>query len=124
MSVTTARVAGVKNVFLCSPPGPDGIHPAIVYAAKFGGADKIFTLGGVQAIGALRYGTFTGKPADIIVGPGNIFVATAKRLSYGAVAIDMVAGPTEIAVIADKSADPKVVATDIMSQVEHGPTSP
>lgn len=124
MSVTTARVAGVKNVFLCSPPGPNGIHPAIVYAAKFAGADKIFTLGGVQAIGALRFGTFTGKPADIIVGPGNIFVATAKRLSYGAVAIDMVAGPTEIAVIADKTGDPEVIAVDLVSQAEHGPTSP
>lgn len=124
MSVTTARVAGVKNVFLCSPPGTDGIHPAIVYAAKFAGADRIFTLGGVQAIGALRFGTFTGKPADIIVGPGNIFVATAKRLSYGAVAIDMIAGPTEIAVIADETGDPEVIATDLVSQAEHGPTSP
>lgn len=124
MSVTTARVAGVKNVFLCSAPGPDGIHPAIVYAGKFGGADKIFNLGGVQAIGALRFGTFTGKPADIIVGPGNIYVATAKRLSYGAVAIDMIAGPTEIAVIADKTADAEVIAVDIVSQAEHGPTSP
>lgn len=124
MSVTTARVAGVKNVFLCSPPGPDGIHPAIVYAGNYAGADKILTLGGVQAIGALRFGIFTGKPADIIVGPGNIFVATAKRLSYGAVSIDMIAGPTEIAVIADKTADPEVIAVDLVSQAEHGPTSP
>jgi sulfopropanediol 3-dehydrogenase len=82
------------------------------------------TVGGVQAIAALRFGLFTGFPADILVGPGNIYVATAKRLSYGAVAIDMFAGPTEIGIIADSKADPKVVAVDIMSQVEHGPTSP
>jgi len=126
MSVKTARVAGVKNVFLASPPKnpEEGIDDAIVYAAHVCGADKILTLGGVQAIAALRYGLFTGSPADILVGPGNIFVATAKRLSYGAVAIDMFAGPTEIAVIADAKADAKIVAVDIVSQVEHGPTSP
>jgi len=126
MSVSTARVAGVKNVFLASPPKnpEEGIDDAIVYAAHHCGADKILTAGGVQAIASLRFGLFTGAPADILVGPGNIFVATAKRMSYGAVAIDMFAGPTEIAVIADAKADAKVVATDIMSQVEHGPTSP
>merc|ERR1711988_1869373 len=126
MSVKTARVAGVKNVFLASPPKnpEEGIDDAIVYAAHVCGADKILTLGGVQAIAALRYGLFTGSPADILVGPGNIFVATAKRLSYGAVAIDMFAGPTEIAVIADAKADAKIVAVDLVSQVEHGPTSP
>jgi len=126
MSVTTARVAGVKNVILASPPknATEGIDNAIVYAAHAAGADEILTVGGVQAIAALRFGLFTGKPADILVGPGNVFVATAKRISYGAVSIDMFAGPTEIAVIADEAADPKVVAVDIMSQVEHGPTSP
>jgi sulfopropanediol 3-dehydrogenase len=126
MSVMTARVAGVKNVILCSPPKnpSEGIDDAIVYAGHHCGADKIMTVGGVQAIAALRFGLFTGFPADILVGPGNIFVATAKRLSYGAVAIDMFAGPTEIGIIADSKADPKVVAVDIMSQVEHGPTSP
>jgi sulfopropanediol 3-dehydrogenase len=126
MSVTTARVAGVENVFLCSPPGPDGngVPAEIVYAAHHAGADKILCLGGVQAIAALRYGIFTGKKADIVVGPGNIFVATAKKLLYGAIAIDMIAGPTEIAIIADKSADPEVVAVDLVSQAEHGPTSP
>lgn len=126
MSVTTARVAGVKNVFLASPPknAEEGIDDAIVYAAHYAGADKILTCGGVQAIAALRYGLFTGAPADILVGPGNIYVATAKRLSYGAVAIDMFAGPTEIGVIADKDADAHVIAVDIVSQVEHGPTSP
>lgn len=126
MSVTTARVAGVKNVFLASPPKnpEEGIDDAIVYAAHYAGADKILTVGGVQAIAALRYGLFTGAPADILVGPGNIYVATAKRLSYGAVAIDMFAGPTEIGVIADKDADAHVIAVDIVSQVEHGPTSP
>jgi len=126
MSVKTARIAGVKNVFLASPPKnpEEGIDDAIVYAADYCGADKILTLGGVQAIASLRFGLFTGCKADILVGPGNIFVATAKRLSYGAVAIDMFAGPTEIAIIADSKADAKVVAVDIVSQVEHGPTSP
>jgi len=126
MSTTTARVAGVKNVFLCSPPKnpEEGIDDAIVFAGHTAGADKILTLGGVQAIAAMRYGLFTGTPADILVGPGNIFVATAKRLSYGAVAIDMFAGPTEIGVIADKDADARIVAVDIVSQLEHGPTSP
>jgi len=126
MSVTTARVAGVENVFLCSPPGPDGngVPPEIVFAANYAGADKILALGGVQAVAALRFGTFTGKKADIVVGPGNIFVATAKRLMYGAIAIDMIAGPTEIAVLADKSGDPEVIAVDLVSQAEHGPTSP
>lgn len=126
MSVTTARCAGVENVFLCSPPGPDGngVPCEIVYAASYAGADKILCIGGVQAIAALRYGLFTGKKADIVVGPGNIFVATAKKQLYGAIAIDMIAGPTEIAVIADKTADPEVVAVDLVSQAEHGPTSP
>merc|ERR1719454_1623566 len=126
MSVKTARVAGVKNVIMASPPknAEEGIDDAIVYAAHHCGADKILTLGGVQAIAAMRHGLFTGFPADILVGPGNIYVAMAKRMSYGAVAIDMFAGPTEIGIIADSKADPKVVAVDIMSQVEHGPTSP
>jgi sulfopropanediol 3-dehydrogenase len=126
MSVMTARTSGVKNVILCSPPKnpTEGIDDAIVYAGHYCGADTIMTLGGVQAIASLRFGLFTGLPADILVGPGNIYVATAKRLSYGAVAIDMFAGPTEIGIIADSKADAKVVAVDIMSQVEHGPTSP
>ena len=125
MSVTTARVAGVKHVVACSPTHPDrGVHPAIVYAANLAGADTILSLGGVQGIAAMAFGLFTGHPADILVGPGNRFVAEAKRILYGRVGIDLFAGPTEILVIADDKADPELVASDLAGQAEHGLDSP
>ncbi|MEC9369335.1 MAG: histidinol dehydrogenase [Pseudomonadota bacterium] len=125
MSVTTAKVAGVPNVIACSPPKPGaGIHPAILYSLDLCGADTILNLGGVQGIAALAFGQFTGKPADILVGPGNQFVAEAKRILFGRVGIDMFAGPTEILVIADKTADPEIVAYDLVGQAEHGYNSP
>ncbi|XDZ65293.1 histidinol dehydrogenase [Alphaproteobacteria bacterium LSUCC0684] len=125
MSIATARVAGVENVIACTAPrGNDGPNPAILYAMDLCGADTILSLGGVQGIAAMALGLFTGKPARILVGPGNRFVAEAKRMLYGQVGIDMFAGPTEIAVIADDSADPAVVAEDLVSQAEHGPDSP
>ena len=125
MSIATARVAGVKNIVACSAPrGDEGPHPAILYAMNLCGADTILSLGGVQGIAAMAFGLFTGNPALILVGPGNRFVAEAKRMLYGRVGIDMFAGPTEIAIIADKSADPQIVAEDLVSQAEHGPDSP
>ena len=125
MSVATAKAAGVDYVVACSPPKPGvGIHPAIVYTAKLCGADTILALGGVQGVAAMAFGLFTDYPADILVGPGNRFVAEAKRMLYGRVGIDLFAGPTEIAVIADGSADAAIVATDLVSQAEHGPDSP
>ncbi len=125
MSVTTAKVAGVKNVIACSPTrGSEGVHPSILYAAGLAGADTILALGGVQGIAAMAFGLFSGHPADVLVGPGNRFVAEAKRILYGRVGIDMFAGPTEIAVIADKTADPDIVASDLISQAEHGFDSP
>lgn len=125
MSVTTARVAGVKHVIACSPTHPErGVHPAIIYAADLAGADTILALGGVQGIAAMAFGLFTGHPADILVGPGNRFVAEAKRVLFGRVGIDLFAGPTEILVITDESADPDIVASDLVSQAEHGLDSP
>jgi sulfopropanediol 3-dehydrogenase len=125
MSVATAKAAGVEHVVACSPPKPgSGVHPAIVYTAHLCGADTILALGGVQGIAAMAFGLFTNHPADILVGPGNRFVAEAKRMLYGRVGIDLFAGPTEIAVIADDSADPAMVAVDLVSQAEHGPDSP
>ena len=125
MSITTARVAGVKQVIACSPTHPDrGVHPAIIYAADLAGADTILSLGGVQGIAAMAFGLFTGHPADILVGPGNRFVAEAKRILYGRVGIDLFAGPTEILVIADDSADPEIIASDLAGQAEHGLDSP
>jgi sulfopropanediol 3-dehydrogenase len=125
MSITTARVAGVKQVIACSPTHPNrGVHPAIIYAADLAGADTILSLGGVQGIAALAFGLFTGHPADILVGPGNRFVAEAKRILFGRVGIDLFAGPTEILVIADDSADPEIVASDLAGQAEHGLDSP
>ena len=125
MSIATAKVAGVEHVIACSAPnGKDGPHPAILYAMKLCGADRILSLGGVQGIAAMAFGLFTGKPARLLVGPGNRFVAEAKRMLYGRVGIDMFAGPTEIAVIADATADAAVVAEDLVSQAEHGPDSP
>ena len=125
MSVTTAKVAGVKNIIACSPPKADvGAHPAIIYTANLCGADVILNLGGVPAIAAMTYGMFGNQPADILVGPGNQFVAEAKRILFGKVGIDLFAGPTEIAVIADETADPEIVAFDLVGQAEHGYKSP
>ena len=125
MSITTAKVAGVKHVIACSPTHPDrGVHPAIVYAADLAGADTILAMGGVQGIAAMAFGLFTGHPADILVGPGNRFVAEAKRILFGRVGIDLFAGPTEILVIADENADPEIVASDLAGQAEHGLDSP
>lgn len=125
MSVTTAKVAGVRHVVACSPAVPGkGVDPGILYAMNLCGADTILALGGVQGIAALAFGLFTGHPADILVGPGNRFVAEAKRLLFGRVGIDLFAGPTEILVIADANADPDLVANDLVGQAEHGPDSP
>lgn len=125
MSVTTAKVAGVDNVIACSPPRPGvGINPAILYALDLCGADTILNLGGVQGVAALAFGLFSGSPADILVGPGNQYVAEAKRILFGRVGIDMFAGPTEILIIADETADPDIVAADLVGQAEHGYNSP
>lgn len=125
MSIATAKAAGVKTVIACSTPYKgEGIHPEVLFAMQTAGADIVMTLGGVQAIATLAYGLFTGKPADIIVGPGNKFVAEAKRMLFGRVGIDVFAGPSEICIIADDSADPAVVASDLVGQAEHGHESP
>lgn len=125
MTVTTAKVAGCKQITACSPPHPEvGIHPAIVYAAHISGADKILALGGVQGVAAMAFGLFDLPKANILVGPGNQFVAEAKRILYGRVGIDMIAGPTDSLILADKTADPMVVATDLVGQAEHGYNSP
>ncbi len=125
MSVGTAQVAGVKHIVAASPAtGEHGVHPGILYAMKLCGAHTVLALGGVQAIAALAYGSFSGHQADIIVGPGNRFVAEAKRMLFGRVGIDVVAGPTESAVIADETADAALVAADLIGQAEHGPDSP
>ncbi len=125
MSVTTAKVAGVENVIACSPPKPgEGINPAILYTLDLCGADQVLNLGGVQGVAAMAFGLFTGHPADILVGPGNQFVAEAKRILYGRVGIDMFAGPSEVMVIADETADPDVVTWDLVGQAEHGYNSP
>jgi sulfopropanediol 3-dehydrogenase len=125
MSVTTAKVAGVERVIACSPPRPGvGISPAVLYALDLSGAETILNLGGVQGIAALAFGLFTGHRADILVGPGNQYVAEAKRILYGSIGIDMFAGPSEILVIADETADPEIVAADLVGQAEHGYNSP
>ncbi len=125
MSVTTAKVAGVKNIIACSPPKKGvGANPSVIYTANLCGADKILNLGGVPAIAAMTYGMFGNEPADMLVGPGNQFVAEAKRILFGKVGIDLFAGPTEIAVIADETADPEIVAVDLVGQAEHGYNSP
>jgi len=125
MSVVTAKAAGVKKVIACSTPyRGGGIHPHVLYAIHHAGAAVVLTLGGVQAIASMAYGLFTGHPADILVGPGNKFVAEAKRLLYGQVGIDVFAGPSEIAILADHSADAELVATDLVGQAEHGNESP
>lgn len=125
MSIATAKAAGVKTVVACSTPYKgEGIHPYVLYAMKAAGADVVLTLGGVQAIAAMAFGLFTNNPADIIVGPGNKFVAEAKRMLFGKVGIDVFAGPSEVAIIADESADAEIVATDLVGQAEHGHESP
>lgn len=125
MSVGTASVAGVRHIVAATPAhAQDGIHPAILYAMQLCGVSTVLALGGVQGVAALAHGLFTGRPADIIVGPGNRFVAEAKRLLFGRVGIDVIAGPTESAVIADDSADPAIVTADLVGQAEHGPDSP
>ena len=125
MSVTTAKVAGVKNIIACSPPKEGvGASPSVIYTANLCGADTILNLGGVPAIAAMTYGMFGNEPADMLVGPGNQFVAEAKRILFGKVGIDLFAGPTEIAIIADETADPEIVAVDLVGQAEHGYNSP
>src|SRR5215470_7678126 len=124
MSIVTARVAGVKRIAACAPPFKGGPHPAIVAAMHFGGADDIFVLGGVQAVAAMALGTAMLPGVDMIVGPGNAYVAEAKRQLFGRVGIDLLAGPTETLIIADDSVDAELCATDLLGQAEHGPTSP
>ncbi|MDG1456358.1 MAG: histidinol dehydrogenase, partial [Pseudoprimorskyibacter sp.] len=121
MTVTTAKVAGCRHITACSPPRPDvGVAPAIVYAAHICGADKILAMGGVQGVASMTFGLFGLPAANILVGPGNQFVAEAKRILFGRVGIDMIAGPTDSLVLADAKADPLIVATDLVSQAEHG----
>src|SRR5438105_247654 len=124
MSIVTARVAGVKRIAACAPPFKGGPHPAIVAAMHFGGADDIFVLGGVQAVAAMALGTAMLPAVDMIVGPGNAYVAEAKRQLFGRVGIDLLAGPTETLIIADDSHDGEVLSTDLPDQRDHGPTSP
>ena len=125
MSITTAKAAGVPHVIACSPSYQGrGIHPVVLYAMALAGADVIMTLGGVQAIATLALGLFTDRPADVIAGPGNKYVAEAKRILFGRVGIDVFAGPSEICVIADDSADAAIVASDLVGQAEHGVESP
>jgi sulfopropanediol 3-dehydrogenase len=124
MSVATAKAAGVPFVVAASPPRGDAIDAAVCYAMDLAGADVILEMGGVQAVASMAHGLFTGRPADIIVGPGNAYVAEAKRILFGRVGIDVFAGPTESAIIADDSADAMTIAVDLSSQAEHGVNSP
>ncbi len=125
MTVTTAKVAGCRHITACSPPRPDiGIAPAIIYAAHVCGADSILAMGGVQGVAAMTFGLFGLPKAKILVGPGNQFVAEAKRMLFGRVGIDMIAGPTDSLILADKTADPMIVAADLVGQAEHGYNSP
>lgn len=124
MSVLTASVAGVPRIVAAAPPVDGAPHPAIVAAMKLGGAHEIYCLGGIQAVGAMAIGTETIEPVHMLVGPGNAFVAEAKRQLFGRVGIDMVAGPTDCMIIADATADALTVAADLVAQAEHGPTSP
>jgi histidinol dehydrogenase len=119
MNAIPARVAGVRTVIMCTPTGKAGINPYLLVAADIAGVDEIYRIGGAQAIGAMAYGTKTIPRVDKIVGPGNVFVATAKRLLFGTVGIDMIAGPSEILVIADETADPSHVAADLLCEAEH-----
>src|SRR6202023_922110 len=124
MSVVTAKAAGVKRIIASAPPFGGKPHPAIVAAMHFGGADEIHAIGGVQAIAAMALGTENIAPVDMLVGPGNAFVAEAKRQLFGRVGIDLLAGPTETLIIADDIADAEICATDLLGEAEHGPTSP
>ncbi len=126
MTVLVAKVAGVKQVVACAPPQRElGIHPSMLYAMRTSGADAVLCLGGVQALAAMAFGLIDGlEPVDMLVGAGNAFVAEAKRQLFGRVGIDLLAGPTEVLVIADSTADPRLVATDLLGQAEHGPNSP
>ncbi|WP_422372496.1 histidinol dehydrogenase [Hoeflea sp.] len=124
MSVVTAKVAGVPRIITCAPPFKGRPSPAIVAAQHLAGADEIYCLGGIQAIGAMALGTEQVAPVDMLVGPGNAFVAEAKRQLYGRVGIDLFAGPTETLVIADETVDGEICATDLLGQAEHGPNSP
>jgi sulfopropanediol 3-dehydrogenase len=124
MSIVTARTAGVRRVIACTPPNQGAPHAETIAAMVLGGADEINVLGGVQAVAAMGLGTETIAPVDMLVGPGNAYVAEAKRQLFGRVGIDLLAGPTEILVIADDSADVEMIATDLLGQAEHGPTSP
>ena len=124
MSVITAKVAGVKRVITCAPPFAGAPAPAIVAAQHMAGADEIYCLGGIQAIAAMALGTESIAPVDMLVGPGNAYVAEAKRQLFGRVGIDLFAGPTETLVIADDSVDGELCATDLLGQAEHGPDSP
>lgn len=125
MSVVPARVAGVEKVVVCTPPTRDGtVHPGLLYAARQAGADAVYAVGGVQALGAMAYGLLPGiDPVDVIVGPGNQYVVEAKRQLFGQVGIDLLAGPTEIGILADDTADPFLVAADLVGQAEHDPMS-
>ena len=125
MSVLVAKVAGVERVTAATPAGPDGVPDATLHALRVAGADAVYAIGGVQAMGALAHGALPGlEPIDLLVGAGNAYVAEAKRQLFGIVGIDLLAGPTEILVIADETARPTVVAADLLGQAEHGPTSP
>ncbi|OAS14386.1 histidinol dehydrogenase [Paenibacillus oryzisoli] len=124
MSILTAKVAGVQRVIACTPPIKGEIPAATVCAMAYAGADEIYVLGGIQAMAAMALGTETIEPVDMLVGPGNAYVAEAKRQLFGKVGIDLFAGPTEVLVIADHTADAEMVATDLLGQAEHGPTSP
>src|SRR6266852_3118172 len=124
MSIVTAKVAGVGHIAACTPPNQGGPHPETIAAMHLGGADEIYVLGGVQAVAAMALGTASFAPVDMLVGPGNAYVAEAKRQLYGRVGIDLFAGPTEILVIADDMADAEMCATDLLGQAEHGPSSP
>ena len=124
MSIVTARVAGVNRIIACTPPTNGAPHAETIAAMSMGGADEIYVLGGVQAVGAMALGTTNIVPVDMLVGPGNAYVAEAKRQLYGRVGIDLFAGPTEILVIADHTSDAEIVVTDLLGQAEHGPTSP
>ena len=124
MSTVTAKAAGVKHLIACTPPIRGEMPAATVAAIHFGGADEIYILGGVQALAAMAYGALGIEPVDMIVGPGNAYVAEAKRQLFGLVGIDLLAGPTEVLVVADESADVEMCAVDLLGQAEHGPTSP
>ena len=125
MTVNVAKVAGVSTVIACTPPQPDGgPNAAVLYAAHVSGVDRVFVLGGVQALAAMAFGLLGELPVDMIVGAGNAFVAEAKRQLFGRTGIDLLAGPSEVAVIADATADPVLVAADLLAQAEHGPDSP